>query len=141
MTEGSRSNIFAVRHTELITPPADRVLSGITRDIVIRLAVEAGYRAAEVPLHLKDLTRYSEFFVTSTSMHVIPIVRIGSALVGEGRVGPVTLDLMNRFEQYYRDYLDQHRVEVEAADGEQTPAPHQDTADKGHIPAPNPEWP
>ena len=114
MTEGSRSNIFAVRHTELITPPADRVLSGITRDIVIRLAVEAGYRAAEAPLHLKDLTRYGEFFVTSTSMHVIPIVRIGSALVGEGRVGPVTLDLSNRFEQYYRDYLDRQRAEVMA---------------------------
>ena len=118
MTEGSRSNIFAVRNTELLTPPADRVLSGITRDIVIRLAVEAGYRAAEVPLNLKNFSRYTEFFVTSTSMHIIPIVRLGSALVGEGRVGPVTLDLTNRFEQYYRDYLDQHLAEVEATDRE-----------------------
>jgi branched-chain amino acid aminotransferase len=116
ITEGSRSNIFAVRNGELLTPPADRVLSGITRDIVIRLAVEAGYRAAEVPLNLKHLTRYTEFFVTSTSMHIIPIVRIGSALVGEGRVGPMTLDLTNRFEQYYRDYLDRQGGEVEATD-------------------------
>ncbi len=109
MTEGSRSNIFAVRRSELLTPPSDRVLSGITRDIVIRLALAAGYRASEVPLNLKDLSRYSEFFVTSTSMHIIPIVRIGDALVGEGQVGPMTLDLMDRFERYHRDYLDGRR--------------------------------
>jgi branched-chain amino acid aminotransferase len=109
MTEGSRSNIFAVRRGELLTPPADRVLSGITRDIVIRLALEAGYRVAEVPLNLTDLSHFSEFFVTSTSMHVIPVVCIGGALVGEGQVGPVTLDLMERFERYQRHYIESKR--------------------------------
>lgn len=105
MTEGSRSNIFAVRRGEILTPPSDRVLSGITRDIVIRLALEAGYCVSETPLNLRDLSHFSEFFVTSTSMHIIPIIRIGDALVGEGRGGPVTLDLMDRFEAYHRDYL------------------------------------
>lgn len=109
MTEGSRSNIFAVRRDELLTPPSDRALSGITRDITIRLALEAGYRVSEVPLNLMDLSHYSEFFITSTSMHIIPIVRIGDALVGEGHVGPMTTDLMDRFEQYHRDYLGDKR--------------------------------
>lgn len=109
MTEGSRSNIFAIRGGDILTPPADRVLSGITRDITIRLAREAGYHVAEVPLNLMDLPHYDEFFVTSTSMHIIPIVRIGSALVGEGRVGRVTLDLMDRFEGYHRHYIESHR--------------------------------
>jgi branched-chain amino acid aminotransferase len=109
ITEGSRSNIFAVRRGEIHTPPADRVLSGITRDAVIRLALEAGYRVSEVPLNLMDLSQFSEFFITSTSMHVMPIVRIGSALVGEGQVGPVTLDLMDRFERYHRQYVESRR--------------------------------
>lgn len=109
MTEGSRSNIFAVRRGELLTPPSDRALSGITRDIVIRLALAAGYRASEVPLNLMDLSSFSEFFVTSTSMHIIPIVRIGDALVSKGRVGRVTLDLMDRFERYHRDYIDRRK--------------------------------
>jgi len=109
MTEGARSNIFAVRRDELLTPPANQVLSGITRDIVIRLALEAGYRASEVPLHLTDLPRFSEFFVTSTSMHIIPTVRIGDTVVGQGQVGPVTLDLMDRFERFHRNYLDSRR--------------------------------
>jgi branched-chain amino acid aminotransferase len=106
MTEGSRSNIFAVRRGELLTPPSARALSGITRDIVIRLALEAGYRASEVPLNVMDLPRFDEFFVTSTSMHIIPIVRIGDVLVGKGQVGPVTLDLMDRFERYHRRYIE-----------------------------------
>jgi branched-chain amino acid aminotransferase len=109
MTEGSRSNIFAVRRGEILTPPSDRVLSGITRDITIRLALEAGYLVSEVPLNLVDLYHFSEFFVTSTSMHIIPVVRIGDALVGEGHVGPVTQDLMDRFERYHREYIESRR--------------------------------
>ena len=109
MTEGSRSNIFAVRRGEILTPPSGQVLSGITRDITIRLALEAGYRVSEVPLNLMDLPHFSEFFITSTSMHIIPIVRIGDTPVGESRVGPVTLDLMDRFEQYHQDYIESRR--------------------------------
>lgn len=109
LTEGSRSNIFAVCLDEIRTPPADRVLSGITRDITIRLAREAGYRVSEAPLNLMDFSHFSEFFVTSTSMHIMPIVCIGAGLVGQGRVGPVTLDLMDRFELYHRDYIDARR--------------------------------
>ena len=56
-----------------------------------------------------DLSQYSEFFVTSTSMHIIPVVRIGDALVGEGKIGHVTLDLMDRFEKYHRRYVDSKR--------------------------------
>ena len=109
MTEGSRSNIFSVSQDEIRTPPADRVLSGITRDITIRLALEAGYRVAEAPLNLMNLSHFREFFITSTSLHIVPVVRIGDALVGQGHVGPVTLDLMDRFERYHRDYIDARR--------------------------------
>jgi branched-chain amino acid aminotransferase len=109
MTEGSRSNIFAVRRDEVLTPPADQVLSGITRDIAIRLAMDAGYRVSEVPLALADVPTYDEFFVTSTSMHIIPIVRIGVATPGDGHVGPVTRGLMDRFERYHRAYIQDHR--------------------------------
>jgi branched-subunit amino acid aminotransferase/4-amino-4-deoxychorismate lyase len=105
MTEGSRSNIFAVCQNEIRTPPSDRVLSGITRDITARLALEAGYQVSEAALNLKDLSHFDEFFITSTSMHIIPVIRIGGALVGEGGVGRVTLDLMDRFERYHREYI------------------------------------
>ena len=110
MTEGSRSNVFAVCQDTLFTPPADRVLSGITREIIIRLAAEAGYDVSESPVYLSKLPAYREFLVTSTSMHVIPVVRIDDEVVGEGTVGPVTTDIAARFERYHRDYVSSNRA-------------------------------
>ncbi len=106
LTEGSRSNIFAVYKGEVLTPPSAWVLPGITRDIVIQLATEAGYTVRERNLWLAEVERYEEFFITSTSMHIIPVVEIDGIRVGNGHVGRVTSDLMQRFETYHRDYLE-----------------------------------
>lgn len=109
LTEGSRSNIFAVHQGEVITPPRDQVLPGITRDIVMRLADEAGYQVRERNLWLAEVDRYTEFFITSTSMHIIPVVEIDGVRIGNGRVGPVTNDLMQRFAAYHRTYFETWR--------------------------------
>ncbi len=105
MTEGSRSNIFTVVDGTLLTSPSDLVLSGITRDIVVRLALEAGYQVQEAPLPLSELSNFSEMFVTSTSMHIMPVVRVEDQTVGSGMVGPVTADLRQRFEAYHQAYM------------------------------------
>jgi branched-subunit amino acid aminotransferase/4-amino-4-deoxychorismate lyase len=102
LTEGARSNIFAVHKGELWTPPAGQVLSGITRDIVLRLAMEAGIVVHERNLYLAEVAEYDEFFITSTSMHVMPIVAIDDLEVGRGRVGDVTNALLRQFEAYHR---------------------------------------
>lgn len=102
MTEGSRSNIFAVHGGAVTTPPAAHVLAGITRDIVIRLAGELGIPVAEGALTVRELEDYDEFFVTSTSMHIMPIVAVDGRPIGSGNVGPVTAGLGARFEEYHR---------------------------------------
>ncbi|MCS7261424.1 MAG: aminotransferase class IV, partial [Anaerolineae bacterium] len=109
LTEGSRSNIFAVYQGELLTPPRDQVLPGITRDIVMRLANEAGYRVRERDLWLAEVDRYKEFFITSTSMHIIPVVEIDGVRIGDGCVGHVTSELMQRFAAYHRRYFETRR--------------------------------
>jgi len=106
MTEGSRSNIFAVQQGELLTPPTGQVLSGITRDIVLRLAMEAGYPVRERSLWLAELPKYDEFFITSTSMHIMPVVEVDGNQVSSGRVGHATADLIRRFEEYHRQYVE-----------------------------------
>lgn len=104
LTEGARSNIFAVHRGELWTPPAGQVLSGITRDIVLRLALESGVVVRERNLYLAEVAEYDEFFITSTSMHVMPVVAIDDLEVGRGRVGRVTNELVQQFEAYHRQY-------------------------------------
>jgi branched-chain amino acid aminotransferase len=105
LTEGSRSNLFAVRQGTLVTPPAQQVLSGITRDLVLRMAAARGIPAVERPLPRDELERIEEMFVTSTSMHVIPIVRVDEQSINGGTIGPITRALMHDFEAYYASVM------------------------------------
>jgi branched-subunit amino acid aminotransferase/4-amino-4-deoxychorismate lyase len=112
LTEGSRSNIFAVQRGELLTPPTGQVLSGITRDIALRLAAEAGIVVRERSLYLAQITQYDEFFITSTSMHVMPVVAIDDLEVDRGHVGRVTAELMQHFDEYHRRYFESSEPEA-----------------------------
>lgn len=100
-TEGSNSNLFAVVDGQVLTPPALEVLSGVTRDLLMALAVRHGVPLRETPLMLTDLPRWQECFITSTSRHVMPVTRIDGRPVGAGVVGPLTRQLVALFEDYF----------------------------------------
>ncbi|MGC8780279.1 MAG: aminotransferase class IV, partial [Anaerolineae bacterium] len=102
LTEGSNSNLFAVIRGEILTPPADRVLAGVTRDLLMELAGREGLPIRETPLALADRPRWDECFITSTSRHVMPITAVDGRPVGDGRVGPLTQRLAAIFEEYFR---------------------------------------
>ena len=105
LTEGARSNIFAVRQGQLITPPAVDVLSGITRDIVFQVMRNSPHPVSEALLPV-DVSLYDGFFISSTSMHVMPVTRIDGRPVGDGCVGPITREVMARFAVHYRQIMD-----------------------------------
>jgi branched-subunit amino acid aminotransferase/4-amino-4-deoxychorismate lyase len=105
MTEGSRSNLFAVRQGQLITPPTAAVLSGITRDIILQVMQETDQPVVETDLPA-DISLYQEVFISSTSLHVMPITKIDGRAVGDGQVGPVTKKAMARFEVHYRQVME-----------------------------------
>lgn len=104
LTEGSRTNLFAVRQGQLVTPAARYVLSGITRDVIFQAMADTGHPVAEMSLPI-DISLYEEFFISSTSMHVMPITQIDGRPVGNGRVGPITSLAMERFETHYRQVV------------------------------------
>ncbi|MFA7396394.1 MAG: aminotransferase class IV [Sphaerochaetaceae bacterium] len=73
--EGTRSNIFACEENRLYTAPSELVLEGVTRHKVIEAAQQLGYSVIYESPKLKDLHRgrYSELFISSTSMGAMPI--------------------------------------------------------------------
>jgi D-alanine transaminase len=101
LTEGANSNLFAVMDGVVLTSPVSQVLSGVTRDILLKLAARNGIVMHEASLALADLTRWAECFITSTSRHVMPITVIDDRPVGSGRVGPLTAGLMALFEECF----------------------------------------
>jgi|AMFO01.1.fsa_nt_gi Branched-chain amino acid aminotransferase/4-amino-4-deoxychorismate lyase len=101
--EGASSNIFVVCHGAIVTPPEHLVIAGVTRDVVIRLAREAGYRLVFRTLPVEGIPTWEEAFITSTSRHIMPLTRVDGRPIGSGDVGPVTRHLMAAFDAYFRE--------------------------------------
>jgi D-alanine transaminase len=101
LTEGSASNVFLVRGGELITPIADRrILPGITRAHVLRLARARGTAVSVRDVRVTELATAHEIFITSTSLELLPVVMVDGVAVGQGSPGPLTRDLAAEFASH-----------------------------------------
>jgi branched-chain amino acid aminotransferase len=103
VAECTGDNIFIVRQGRLLTPPLEAcILEGVTRDVVIDLARQAGVAVFETPLTKHDMYIADECFLTGTAAELVPVVKIDSRTIGAGTPGPVTRDLMGRFHKLTR---------------------------------------
>lgn len=101
VTECIVDNFFLVEEGIILTPPTSMgALKGITRDTVVELAREAGYKVEEKILTLHDVYVSEECFLTGTAAEIAPITVIDNRDIGDGKPGPITLDLMARFKEY-----------------------------------------
>jgi branched-chain amino acid aminotransferase len=103
VAEATGDNVFTVREGRIFTPPVHAgILEGITRNIVFALAAEMG-----VPLREEDLTLYQvysadECFLTGTAAEIVPVRRVDGREIGDGKPGPITKRLMERFKEVTR---------------------------------------
>lgn len=94
ITEGSSTNAFAVIDGYLRTyPSSNYILPGVTRAVVLDIARELDLKVSEAPVHVSDIPRFQEFFITGTVSDILPVVAIDGRTVGTGRPGPITLKL------------------------------------------------
>ena len=98
VSEGSGENIFIVRDSALITPPyAASILPGITRNTVITLAAEMGYKVIEENIPREALYVAKEVFFTGTAAEISPVTHIDRIKIGCGEPGQITRKLQDRF--------------------------------------------
>ncbi len=103
VAEASGMNVFIVKRGVVTTPPAwTGVLRGVTRDIVLGLAADAGFTAREEPINRFDVYTADEAFLTGTAAEIAPIRSLDGRQIGAGPVGPVTRTLMDRFRALTR---------------------------------------
>jgi branched-chain amino acid aminotransferase len=103
VAECTGDNIFLVRNGVMQTPPIDAgILEGITRDAVIELARQSGQEVREMPLSRHDVYIADECFLTGSAAEVIPVVKVDSRTIGNGKPGPVTRDLIEQFHKLTR---------------------------------------
>jgi len=100
VTEGASTNIFSVIKGTLRTHPANEaILAGITRQVVLELAVELGQDVREESFTRDQMYGADEVLLVSSTNEVLPITRIDGHMIGEGRPGPVTMRLRKAFQE------------------------------------------
>lgn len=98
--ECSADNIFMVKDNEIYTPPVSAgILRGITRDTVIEIAGELGYKLHETNLSRYDFYTADEAFITGSGAEIIGLVEIDSRTIGDGKPGPVTQRVLARYKE------------------------------------------
>jgi branched-chain amino acid aminotransferase len=104
LAECTGDNVFVVQRGQIHTPSADSgILEGITRAAVIELARAAGYAVFERTMDRLDVFKAEECFLTGTAAELIPVVECDGRVIGNGRPGPITRELRERFHALVRE--------------------------------------
>lgn len=97
VTEGSVSNVMVVQAGTVVTAPeGPRILSGVTRTVVLDLARKEGLPVREQFLPVESLYTADEVFLTGTTVEVLGVARVDGRIIGSGSPGPITRALAAR---------------------------------------------
>jgi len=100
VAECTGDNIFITKDNNLITPPAYLgILKGITRACVMDIAKKSGMTVKEEVITRHNIFTAGECFLTGTAAEIIPVVAVDKRIIGNGKPGKITLDLMKKFRE------------------------------------------
>ena len=97
ISEGSGENIFSIKENILSTPKIDHCLNGITRQSVIKIALDLGLKVEEKDITYDELVSSDEVFFTGTAVEITPISKVDGILIGSGSIGPITEKLQTTY--------------------------------------------
>ena len=106
VSEGTASNVFIIKDDVLITPPTgQKLLPGITRDLVIEIAKNNTILVEEREVKETELYSADEIWMTSSTREIAPVIRLNDKAVGSGAAG----DMWKRVVDLYQEYKQQLR--------------------------------
>lgn len=98
VAECTGDNVFIIKGAQLLTPPLSAgALYGITRGVVMDLARDSGLQVSEPNLTRYDIFNADECFLTGTGAEVVPVVKLDGRVIGAGRPGPKTGDIVKKY--------------------------------------------
>lgn len=102
VTEGTRTNFFCIRGKTIYTPSEKDILLGVTRKMVLKVALDNGYRVEEANIGVGDIAEYDGAFISSTSSKIIPIKTVDDKVL---KPIPEELKrLMSLFDEFLSEY-------------------------------------
>ena len=98
VTEGTRTNIFAVIDNNILThPESSLILAGITRSIAIDIFHNNDIPFFEKAFNLEDFKKATEVWTTSTGLEITPVKSIDGIMIDEAVPGPVCRYIIEEF--------------------------------------------
>ena len=83
----------------MTAPEGPRILSGVTRALVLELARNEGLPIHERGISQAELYGADEVFLTGTTVEVLAVVRVDGKTIGDGRPGSITQRLAAGFSR------------------------------------------
>ena len=94
ITEGSHTSVgFVFDGCLTMHPLTHHILGGVTRDVVLELCRESGIPHQERPVMIEELSQAAEVMLLGTTTGIMPVVALDEQRIGDGRPGPLTLQL------------------------------------------------
>ena len=99
VTEGASSNAWIVDAQGRLRTRnlSNRILHGVTRAVLLRLAAERQMSVSEAPFTVAEAKAAREAFITSASNVCVPVIAIDGVQIGDGRPGPVAQALRDAY--------------------------------------------
>ena len=98
VAECSGDNIFMIKKNKVCMPPiVAGALPGITRDTVAEIALKSGLSVEEKFFSRMEMFVADEVFLTGTGAEIVPVVKIDGRVIGDGKPGRLTKDLVKNF--------------------------------------------
>lgn len=103
VTEGSHSSFMAVKNGIVYThPDSNLILPGITKKVVFEICKANDINVVEEGIPASQLAGMDEMMIVGTGSEVTPVVQLDDILVGNGKPGPVTLFIQEKFFEQTR---------------------------------------
>lgn len=97
VAECTGENLFVVRNGIIYTPHTATILEGITRDSILTLANDLGYKVVEQPISRDQLYIADEVFLCGTAAEVVAVTEIDYRTIGSGLMGPIARNIQKTF--------------------------------------------
>lgn len=99
LAEGPGENIFIIKNNQIFTPLKGSILLGITRNTVIKIARDLGYKVTEKKIKPAELKFIDEAFFVGTGVEICPIIQIDKILINKGKEGGVTKKIKETYKR------------------------------------------
>ena len=108
VNEGSGENFFMIANNTIHTPKDATVLNGITRQTVMKIAMDLNYNVEETNISVDDVKSSDEAFFTGTAAEVTPIIQVDNVKINDGKPGEITKKIQKIYFDTIRGKVDEY---------------------------------